>query len=71
MTQLERVLGKAILDSDFRQQLLANPQEATVGIRVKLTDAQAAAIQNLDPDLVEWWAEGFEVARGGAEGFLW
>jgi len=68
---MERVLGKAILDADFRQKLLEYPQEAAQGIGVTLTAAQMAAIQNLDPELVEWWAEGFEQVRGGAQQFLW
>jgi hypothetical protein len=69
--ELEHVLGKAILDGDFRQKLLANPQEAAKGIGIGLADAQVAAIRNLDPDLAEWWARGFLIARGKTQGFLW
>ena len=32
---------------------------------------QVAPIRNLDPELMEWWAEGFEIARGETQGFLW
>ena len=71
MEELECVLGKAVLSSDFRQRLLAHPRKAAKGMGVDLNDAQAAAIRNLDPDLVEWWAQGFEVARGDVQGFLW
>ncbi len=41
------------------------------GIRVELTAAQVAALQGLDPELVEWWAQGVEAMRGRTQGFLW
>ncbi len=71
MSGLERVLGKALLDSDFRSRLLGDPQKAASSIRVKLTTAQVARIRSLDPGLVEWWAQGFQTLKGNGEEFLW
>lgn len=70
-TELEQLLGKAVLDSVFRRKLLEDPQKAASKVKIELSAAQAAAIGNLDPELIEWWAQGFETARGDVQGFLW
>jgi hypothetical protein len=71
MSELEQVLGKAILDKGFRARLLADPETAAASLSIKLTDAQVARIRGLDADLVEWWAQGFDALKGISQGFLW
>ena len=46
-TELEQLLGKAILDSDFRRKLLEDPQGAACKAGIDLSATQAAAIGNL------------------------
>jgi len=71
MSELEQVLGKAILDKEFRAKLLEDPEAAAAGLSIKLTEAQVARIRGLDADLVEWWAKGFDAVKGISHSFLW
>jgi hypothetical protein len=71
MSELEQVLGKAILDKEFRARLLEDPETAAASVSIKLAEAQAARIRSLDADVVEWWARGFDALKGHAQSFLW
>lgn len=70
-SRIERLLGKAILDADFRKLLLNEPDTAAKEIRTSLTAAQRAAIESLDATQLDWWAQGFEAIRSRNRGFLW
>ncbi|NTV62040.1 MAG: Franean1_4349 family RiPP [Oscillochloris sp.] len=54
--ELERVIGKAVIDTDFRKKLLDNPDEAIKGEGIELKDDELDLVrkaakeraQNLD-----------------------
>lgn len=71
MAKIERLMGKAILDPDFRKLLLNDPDAAAKVINARLTVAQRVAIKNLNEEEVEWWAQGFQALKSDDEGFLW
>jgi hypothetical protein len=68
---LEYLVGKAVLDSKFRGWFLKEPMEAASSVKIQLTPAQAASIQNLDENLVEWWAQGLDQIKSDDQSFLW
>lgn len=68
---LEYLVGKAVLDGKFRSWFLKEPMEAASSLKIQLTPAQAASIQNLDENLVEWWAQGIEKIKESDQSFLW
>ncbi len=70
-SEMEQVVGKALLDSSFRAKLLVDPEVAAKSINVQLTELQATRIRDLDSKLLEWWALGFWELRGQAENFFW
>jgi hypothetical protein len=69
--KIEFMLGKAILDDQFREKLLKDPELAAEELKIKLTAAQSASIKNLDPQKFEWWAKGFMALKGEKGAFLW
>jgi hypothetical protein len=46
--ELSDLLGRAMLDSDLRQKLLADPLGTCRGLGLSLTDEQLAGLKNLD-----------------------
>jgi hypothetical protein len=69
--KIEQLMGKAILDPDFRKLLLSDPDAAAKQIRTSLTDAQRVGIKNLDEKAAERWAKDFETLRPKIHGFFW
>jgi hypothetical protein len=55
---VESVLGRLILDADFRIRLLANPDEALA--EFKLTAAEIARIKTLDAETLDALAKTIE-----------
>jgi hypothetical protein len=51
---VEAVIGKAVLDSDFRQALFANPGEVLAGY--ELTAEEVAALKSVDAEAIESFA---------------
>ena len=64
MTQreLEAIIGRAILDQEFRMALFANPPAALAGY--ELTEAEGAALRMVD-------AESLDACRILGGGFAW
>jgi hypothetical protein len=71
MSDMEKLIGMAILDGGFRAKFLADPAAAAKDVCVELTDLQVSRIQSMDPKLLDWWAQGLDKIRGEAQGFLW
>ncbi len=47
--QIERLIGRALTNPQFRALLLKDPQEAARQLRYKLDDAQVERIRQVDP----------------------
>ncbi len=71
--EMEQLLGKAVLDPDFRKQLFEDPEAAADSICIELSEAQVGMIEQLDHDKLDWWAEGLNklMDRGETQGFFW
>jgi hypothetical protein len=48
---VEAVIGKAVLDSEFREALFASPEEALAGF--DLTDEEVAGLKTIDAETME------------------
>lgn len=57
--QMERLIGKALLDEQFRALLLEDPEKAARQMRYRLDGGQAARIRTLDPKSLEAVADNF------------
>lgn len=51
---LQAVIGKAVLDSEFREALFADPDQALEGY--ELTEEEVAALKTIDTETVESFA---------------
>lgn len=51
---VQAVIGKAVTDSKFREELFANPDQALSGY--ELTEAEIAALRNVDAETMESFA---------------
>ena len=60
--QMERLIGKALMDAEFRAQLLADPEKAARSLRYRLTDLQLARIRRLSADEAELLTAAFDKA---------
>lgn len=56
MTQqaIEAVIGKAVMEDEFREVLFANPDEALAGY--ELTDDETVALKSIDAETLESFA---------------
>ncbi len=45
---VERLIGRAVLDADFREQLLADPEKAIREAGLKLTQKEMARLMAVD-----------------------
>ena len=57
--QMERLIGKALLDEQFRALLLENPEKAARQMRYRLDGAQVARIRSLDSKSLDHLASSF------------
>jgi hypothetical protein len=57
--QMDRLLGKALFDSDFRALLLKDPEKAVRTLRYKLTEPQLEHIRRLDGQAMDEYAIRF------------
>jgi hypothetical protein len=58
--QLERLAGRAVVNSEFRAQLLSAPQETAAEYGVELSEEQVRFVQELDIEAVEELARQME-----------
>lgn len=52
---IQCIIGKAILDADFRQRLFADPEKALMGF--KLTVAEKKRLMRVDSETLEYMAK--------------
>lgn len=62
--QMDRLVGKALFDDDFRRRLIEDPEKAVRSLRYRLDPAQAGRIRSLDPMALEQVAAEFREASG-------
>lgn len=62
--QMDRLLGKALFDDDFRKRLIEDPENAARSLRYRLDSAQAARIRSLAPKALEQVAAEFRETAG-------
>jgi hypothetical protein len=51
---VQAIIGKAVLDSEFRETLFANPDQALAGY--ELTEVEVAALKAIDAETMESFA---------------
>ena len=57
--QMDRLVGKALFDGDFRKRLIDDPEKAARSLRYRLDPAQAARIRSLGAEELESLAAEF------------
>ena len=62
--QMDRLVGKALFDAEFRELLISDPEMAARKLRYRLDGNQAARIRGLTPEALEQLAAGFAQATG-------
>jgi hypothetical protein len=75
MTDSERarLVGRALLDDEFRSRLLEDPQKAARSLRIKMSPMEAAAIQRLEPKTLDKVSQQVQNLAGRDEhpGITW
>jgi hypothetical protein len=75
MTDSERarLVGRALLDDEFRSRLLEDPQKAARSLRIKIGPREVAGIRRLDPKEVDEVSKQVQQMAGRDEhpGILW
>ena len=65
--EMYELLGRAMVDAEFRAALIADPTKATEGLGISLTEEQLAGLKtsdlaqvtDLDERLSKWYRAGF------------
>jgi hypothetical protein len=57
--QMDRLVGKALFDGDFRKRLIDDPEKAARSLRYRLTEPQVARIRSLGAKELESLAAEF------------
>jgi len=57
--QMDRLVGKALFDGDFRKRLIDDPENAARSLRYRLTEPQVARIRSLSAKELEGLAAEF------------
>jgi hypothetical protein len=55
---LERLIGRAVLDARFRESLFADPEKAIQEAGFELSDEEMAALKEIDPQQAREAVEG-------------
>jgi len=75
MTDSERarLVGRALLDDEFRSRLLKDPEQAARSLRITLLPREIAGIQRLDPKTLAEVSQQVQQMAGRDEhpGVLW
>lgn len=64
MDQLNRILGKALFDNEFRASLLADPAAAAKTLKISLNSRQVARIQAIEKETADKLAAEFQHTIG-------
>jgi hypothetical protein len=72
--EMERLVGMAIFDEQFRDYILRDPEGAAKSVRITLTPSQADAIRDMDHESIDALAmltakEASRTPSGSPEGF--
>jgi hypothetical protein len=62
--ELERLAGRAVINSEFRAQLLSAPQETAAEYGVELSEEQVRFVQELNVEALEELARQIEELFG-------
>jgi hypothetical protein len=62
--QMDRLVGKALFDMEFRKLLIADPEKAASSLRYRLTEPQLTRIRSLSAEDLESLAHEFVQATG-------
>ncbi|NUQ38218.1 MAG: hypothetical protein HUU23_10545 [Caldilineales bacterium] len=62
LAQMDRLIGRALFDAEFRALLLADPEQAARQLRYRLDGGQIARIRSLDAQALDEIARRFESA---------
>ena len=54
---LQQLISKAVVDVDFREQLLADPKQAAKGMGIELNEEDVVRLKQLTPDVFEGASE--------------
>jgi hypothetical protein len=66
--EYERLIGRAVLDSEFREQLLNDPEGAVKAAGFNLSDAE---MEHLKSQIELYKKSGDLAGPGGPSGMLW
>ncbi|NIV33904.1 MAG: hypothetical protein GWN58_32000 [Anaerolineae bacterium] len=55
---IERLIGRAVLDPEFRERLFADPEKAIREAEFDLSDEEMAALKKIDPQQARDAVEG-------------
>jgi len=61
---MDKLVGKALFDDEFRAQLLRDPENAARSLRIVLTSGQIERIRGLDAQAMENLAHEFQELVG-------
>jgi hypothetical protein len=56
--ELERLIGRAVLDPEFRQELFADPEKAVHEAGFDLSEEEMAGLKKVDPQQAQDAIEG-------------
>lgn len=70
MEAVQTVIGRAVIDAEFRERLIANAREACVGY--DLTEAELNALEALDAGSLQAFAGTLDsrISKSGGKGFI-
>lgn len=51
--EIQQLISKAVVDTAFREQLLANPELAAHSLGIELSEDDRTRLKNLTPDVFE------------------
>jgi hypothetical protein len=60
LAQMDRLVGRAMFDGEFRARLLKDPESAVKTLRIKLTAGQLERLAGLDAEVLERLGAEFE-----------
>ena len=66
-----RLVGRAMLDAEFRRWLLEDPKAAAESVDVTLTEEQVKSIQQVDPKRLEELVHEFQSLTGVKGAYPW
>jgi hypothetical protein len=69
--ELEKLIGKALTDADFRSQLLNDPQAVAQGLGITLSAEEVDRFRSINASQADALAKQFDSAAVAMESNLW